>query len=264
MSRYGRAVLMVGMGVIVARLIITGGFGWFVQQHMRIPLILATVVLLAFGFYEAVSSAQDANTDEPKIDDSDDHDHDHGHRHDHDHDQRHRLSAGPVVGWLLVLPLVVLISVAPTGLGAAAADRVDAYTPEDTNDEYAPLDDSAGPVVMRVFDFLDRALWDENGTLDDVTVRLEGLVVNDDDVPDGFRLVRFMVSCCAADGVPLQVILSSTAPPLPDDTWVEVDVRWRAPEVPYDQQDGAPRVEADVVGITVVPNPPDDPYESPY
>lgn len=242
MNRVGRAGLMLAVGAIMARLIWSGGFGWFVQQRMRLPLIAATVVLLVFGLYEAFAASRAAEDDPASA----------------------TRSVGPAVGWLLVLPLLVLLSVAPTGLGAAAADRVDAYTPTEKADQYAPLDTSDGPVEMRIFDFLDRAIWDESGSLEGTTVRLEGLVVNDPEVPDGFKLTRFMVSCCAADGIPLQVIVHETGAPLADDTWVVADVVWRPPSLPYQDQEFPWNVEADIVSLTVVPNAPNDPYESPY
>jgi len=241
-NRVGRAALLLSIGAIMARLIWSGGFGWFVQQRMRLPLIAATVVLLVFGLYEAFASSRAAESDPESA----------------------KRSVGPTVGWLLTLPLLVLLSVAPTGLGAAAADRVDAYTPTEKADQYPALETGDGPVEIRVFDFLDRAIWDESGSLDGTTVRLEGLVVNDPEVPDGFKLTRFMVSCCAADGIPLQVIVHDTGPPLADDTWVIADVVWRPPTVPYQDQEFPWNVEADLVSLTVVPNAPNDPYESPY
>jgi len=237
MNRVGRATVMLGLGVITARLLWSGGFGWFVQQHMRIPLILATIVLLVFGIYELIWRSDSTSS---------------------------RLSAGPVVGWLLVLPLLVLISVAPTGLGAAAADRVEAFTPNENTAGFTPLDDSDGPIEMRMFDFLDRAAWDTELSLEGRTIRLQGLVVNHEDVPDGFKLTRFMVSCCAADGIPLQVTLRNVGTTYADDTWVIADVIWRPPTVPYQNSTGSWIIEADAVSITVDPDPPDDPYESPY
>lgn len=242
MNRVGRAAVVLGLGAVTARLLWSGAFGWFVQQRMRIPLLLATVVLLLFGAYELLGGSGEERRDPDAM----------------------RRPTGPAVGWLLVLPLVVLVSVAPTGLGAAAADRVDAFTPTEATSPFGPIDTSAGPPPMRVFDFLERALWDQSRSLDGTTVQLEGLVVNDPDIDDGFKLTRFMVSCCAADGIPLQVTLHGTGPVLEDDTWVVAEVVWRPPDVPYAETPGQWVVEADVVSITVVPDAPNDPYESPY
>ena len=242
MNRSARAAVMLTLGAIVARLLWSGGFGWFVQQRMRWPLIAATVVLLVFGVYEVVSSVGEEEKDPEAV----------------------RRSAGPTVGWFLLLPVMVLMSVAPTGLGVAAASRIDAYTPTETDDPFEPLDTSSGPPHIRVFDFLERATWDESGSLENTAVRLEGLVVNDPELTDGFRLTRFLVSCCAADGIPLQVHLHGVDSPLADETWVVVDVIWRPPSTSYRENEGDWIVEADVIQLTVVPDAPSDAYESPY
>ena len=240
MNRMGRATLMLGLAAIMTRLLWTGGFGWFVQQRMKLPLMAATAVLLAFGLYETFAGSREEGRDPDSS----------------------RRQVGPVVGWMMILPLVVLISVAPTGLGASAADRVDSFSPTETDDEFTPLDSSAGPVEMKVLDFVERALWDESRSLEDTTVRLEGLVVNDPEVPDGFKLTRFLVSCCAADGIPIQVSIRDAGPPLPDDTWVVADIVWRP--LPESERETSTVVEADAIAITVVPDAPNDPYESPY
>lgn len=242
MNRLGRSAILVALGIVLSRLLWSGGFGWFVQQHMKWPLLAAAIVLIIFGVYEGIKGAAQENRDPDSV----------------------NRSAGPAVGWLLLLPLLVLISVAPTGLGAAAAERVDAYTPTEATERFAPLEESNGPIEMRVLDFLERATWDESRSLEGTTIRLEGLVVNDEDVPDGFRLTRFMVSCCAADGIPLQVDIRNAGAPLADETWVIADVIWRPPEVSFEDTVGEWIIEADAVNITVVPNAPNDPYESPY
>ncbi len=234
-------MVLLWLGGFTVRMIWTGGFGWFVQQRMRYPLLVAAIVLLIFGIHEAVRSSRDEAREPASV----------------------KRSVAPGVGWLLILPSMVLVSVAPTGLGAAAADRVEAFTPPESNTEYTAIDAGSGPVEMRVFEFLDRAIWDDEQSLEGMTVRLEGLVVNDPSVPDGFRLTRFMVSCCAADGIPLQVTVHGT-PALENDTWVIADVVWRPPDRPYLELEGEWVVEADAIDVTVVENAPNDPYESPY
>ncbi len=230
-------------GAMLARLIVSGGFGWFVQQRMKWPLIIAAAALILFGLVEVIVSWRE-ESDTP--------------------DTAGR-SRGPLVGWLLALPLLVLVSVSPTALGAAAADRVDAYTPTEAENPFEPIDASDGPVEMRVLDFLDRAMWDEERSLEEVTVRLEGLVVNDEDHTAGFTLTRFLVSCCAADGIPLQVDLHDVGGTFEDDTWVIADVRWIPPDIPYtDMPSDERRIAAKVVSLTEVPDARKDPYESPY
>ncbi|MGB0685898.1 MAG: NAD(P)H-hydrate dehydratase, partial [Planctomycetota bacterium] len=41
-----------------------------------------------------------------------------------------------------------------------AADRAEAFTPAQTTMKYPPLDDTTGPAELRVYDFVDRAIWD--------------------------------------------------------------------------------------------------------
>ena len=243
MTRVGRAGMMLFLGLTMARLLWTGSFGWFIQQRMAIPLALATVVLLGLGAYEAVQGTREEQRDESAA----------------------RRSVAPRVGWMMVLPLLVLVSVAPTGLGAAAADRVEAYTPPETTVLFQPLDLSQEPVEMRVFDFVDRAIWDDEKSISGLTVQLEGLVVNDETVDDGFLLTRFLVSCCAADGVPIQVAIRGVEQSYPDDTWVVLEVEWIEPGVEYVELPINERVvEARVLSLTVDPDPPTNAYESPY
>lgn len=242
MNRLGRASVLAMLGIVTGSLLINGGYGAFVQQRMFIPLLLAAVVLAAFAVHEVY----------------------HAIRAEKSNPEAHWLSFGPAVGWLMVLPLVVLFAVAPSALGAAAANRVDAFNPTEQTEAFPELDSSSGAVEMRVFDFLDRALWDPDQSLRDVPVRLEGLVVNDPDVPDGFLLTKFMVSCCAADGLPLQVAVRGVDQVLEDDTWVEVDVIWREPEIPYADAGDVVVVDADAISVTPQPDARKDPYESPY
>ncbi len=234
---------MLYVGITMARLLWSGSFGFFIQQRMQFPLAAATVILLLLGAYEARTALKEEQEDPSSW---------------------RRMSA-PRVGWLMVLPLLVLTSVAPTGLGAAAAERVDAYSPVESDADYPPLPVSDEPIEMRVFDFVDRAVWDPAEGLNDVPVRLEGLVVNSDEIDDGFLLTRFLVSCCAADGVPIQVAIRDVDTTYEDDTWVIVDLMIRPSDTPLNQLPAAERVvEADAISIEVDPDPPSDAYESPY
>ena len=234
---------MLYVGITMARLLWSGSFGFFIQQRMQIPLALATFTLLLLGAYEARTALKEEQDDPTSW----------------------RKMSAPRVGWLMVLPLLVLTSVAPTGLGAAAAERVEAFIPVESDAAYPPLPVSSEPIEMRVFDFVDRAVWDPEEGLNDVTVRLEGLVVNSDEIDDGFLLTRFLVSCCAADGVPIQVAVRGLDSTFEDDTWVIADVEIRPPDVPLNQLPAAERsVQVDVIAIEIEPNPPSDAYESPY
>lgn len=243
MNRVGRAAVMLALGLVLARMLWTGSFGWFIQQRMQIPLLLATIVLLALGAYEGIAGTREEHSDPGSM----------------------TRPTAPKVGWMMILPLLVLVSVAPTGLGAAAADRVDNFVPQEDTDRFEELDTSDQPVEIRVLEFVNRAIWDDERAMEGVTMRLEGLVVNDPEVPDGFLLTRFLVSCCAADGVPVQVAIRNVPDKFADDTWVIADVIWRESDIPYMEiEDDIWYVDAEYVSLTVDPDPPTDAYESPY
>lgn len=244
MNRLGRAGVLVALGMSVGRLTWTGQFGWFVQQRMRWPLMLSAVVLLVMGGIEAVAGTRQERRDPESA----------------------RRGVGPLVGWLLGLPLLVVVAVAPTSLGAAAAARAASYVPADPRSGFEPLADVDGAVTLTVYEFLNRAVADDQRSLDGVEVELEGIVVNDPALPAGvaFALTRFLVSCCAADAIPLQVAVRGDGAPLPDDTWVRVRLVWRPPASPYAGQPRPWWVEADAVSVEVITDPPVSPYESPY
>ena len=243
MNRVGRAAVMLTLGFTMTRLLWTGAFGWFIQQRMQIPLLIATIVLIMLGLYEAIMG-----TDEESK-----------------YPESRKRSTAPKIGWLMILPLLVIVSVQPVGLGAAAADRVENFTPVEPSDRFPELEVVDGQVEMRVLDFVDRAIWDDSNSLNDQTVRLEGLVVNDPAVPDGFLLTRFLVSCCAADGVPIQVALPNVGQAIPNDSWAVVDVQLIEPDVAYrDNPADVWFVEAEVLSIEIAAEAPTDAYESPY
>ncbi|SDJ41443.1 TIGR03943 family protein [Lentzea albidocapillata subsp. violacea] len=122
----------------------------------------------------------------------------------------------PKVAWLLVLPVLALLVVAPKSLGSYAA--VNAGTVLTESDEYPPLPDG-DPVEVKIFDYASRAVFDEGRTLRDRRVRLVGFTSTG---PNGERLlVRMILTCCAADGRPVKIGMRN-AEPLPDDTWIEV------------------------------------------
>ena len=235
----GRGVLMAYVGIVVLRLVLSGGFGDFVQQRMRWPLLLAAAFTLVLGLSDVARGFQTAREDRDR-------------------------SVAPAVGWLLAAPLLVLVSVAPTALGAAAADRVDSFEPPPPDDiESAWVFPEEDPFELRMFEFVNAALWDETGSLIGREVILEGLVVNDPDVPDGFVLVRFMVSCCAADGLPLKVAVRDSPQRFEDDQWVRATVTLRP--APGDADFDPDRlVEVDVISLEPLAESPDSPYESPY
>jgi uncharacterized repeat protein (TIGR03943 family) len=228
------------VGAVALRLAWTGEFGDFLQQRMRWPLLIAGVAAFVLGVADAIRWDAEQRSDA----------------------HRRRARVAPSIGWLMLVPLLVLVAVAPTALGAAAVDRTDAYAGTERSG-FAPLP-ASDPVSLTFLEFIDRAVWDDDVSLRERRVRLTGFVVNDPRYPDGFVLTRFTVACCAADALPVQVAVDGAPAPLADDTWVDAVVVWREPASPYDLAGGDWIVEAELVDIEVLDGAPDAPYESPY
>ncbi|MDJ0768580.1 MAG: TIGR03943 family protein [Ilumatobacter sp.] len=235
MNREGRGALMLALGAMLVQLVWSGGFGSFVQQHMRWPLGAAAAAMLVLGAHDMLGA---------------------------DRERRRGgelRGAAPLVGWLLLLPIAVLVAVAPTALGSDAATRAEAFEPAQRGNVFDPLPDD-GPIEMSMFDFIDRALWDPQRGLEGREVVVEAFIVSDDRYPAGVLLTRFMVSCCAADALPLQIAVPTSAR-LADDTWVRATIEWSPPAV-----DAAPSrfVEATLLDLVELDEAPASPYESPY
>jgi len=139
----------------------------------------------------------------------------HGHDGHDGHDVR--------VAWLLVLPLLTLMLVAPPPLGQFAVARQSAAPVVSSQPSYPPLPaEVGGAVPLAVGDFIVRALYDEERSLDGRSVRLTGFV-SDTATPGQFTLSRFTLNCCAADARALNVTALTGPGEQPAlDQWVDV------------------------------------------
>ncbi len=252
MSARVRGTLVLVLGFVALRLVITGSFDRYVKPGLRWPLIASGIVLVVLGLATSLSDDTGHDGTDDGGDDGSHRRHDEGDGHEHHH--------VPRVGWLLVLPLVVLLLVAPPALGADAASREPAPLPTYQGSTFPPLDtDGAGVAEIPVTEFVDRALWDDADSLDDQPVRLTGLVVHDDDVPGGFLLTRFVLSCCAADAIPVQVGVVDGGRPA-QDSWVEVEGTL-VPPPPLDRDaTELPLLELEATAVRPIDEP-SNPYE---
>jgi uncharacterized repeat protein (TIGR03943 family) len=135
------------------------------------------------------------------------------HGHDHHHEPR--------IGWLLILPVLGLLLVAPPALGSYAAGQAGSVlTAQNSESDYPPLP-AGDPVDVGLLDYASRAVFDQGRSLTGRTLRLTGFVTPG---PDGEpMLARMVLSCCAADGRPIKVGLTGDGPAaVAPDTWVQV------------------------------------------
>ncbi|MEU7935672.1 TIGR03943 family putative permease subunit [Micromonospora echinofusca] len=222
MNRQAQAVVLLLLGGAVIRASLTDLHLRYVKEGLRPFLVAAGLLLVAAAvmtlFYELrpllrrTPARHDDGHDARG--DHDGHDGDDGHAH---HEPR--------VGWLLILPVLGLLLVAPPALGSYAAGQAGtAVATRQQPSDYPPLPDG-DPVRVTVLDYASRALFDRGTSIGDRRVQLTGFVTTG---PDGRPLLaRMVLSCCAADGRPVKLGLTGEVPDgLADDTWIEVTGRY--------------------------------------
>ena len=162
------------------------------------------------------------------------------------------------VGWLLLVPVLVLILIGPAALGSFPASRQGTAVVAGAGSALGALPDG-DPVRIGVFDYAARAVFDQGRSLGDRPLLLTGFVIEGS---GGQRyLARMVVGCCAADGRPVKVGLAGDLPAdLGADLWLEVEGTY----VDYADRDpvnGGLIPYLRVTSVRPIPAP-TDPYES--
>lgn len=138
----------------------------------------------------------------------------------------------------------------PTTAAVAPATSDDAPPPVDRSPvtagqpqerDVAAVPAPPGFVELTLYDLLTYTLF-EPDWVRGRTVRLIGFAADEPEFEGAYRLTRFLMSCCAADAFPLQVIVTG-APPPPLDQWVEVDAVWSGEMIELDEYTSIPVVE---------------------
>jgi uncharacterized repeat protein (TIGR03943 family) len=176
----------------------------YVKAGLRPLLLVAGIVLivtaLATVWYELRPHT-------PKNRPSREHDDRRGHAH---HE--------PGVSWLLVLPLLALILVAPPALGSYSATRTGTALQEPLGFPALPAGD---PLQLGVVDYAGRAVYDHGRLIGDRRIKITGFITLD--VNGTPYLTRMVLNCCAADAQPVKIGLTGQLPPvLQPDAWLEV------------------------------------------
>ncbi|NJP34789.1 TIGR03943 family putative permease subunit [Micromonospora thermarum] len=269
MNRQAQAVVLLLLGGAVIRACFTDLYLNYVKEGLRPFLIAAGVLLVAAAvmtlWYElrpvprAAATGDGPGQPEARAGGHDDHDH-HDHHDDHDHHDHHDGHGHhePRVGWLLILPVLGLLLVAPPALGSYAAGQAGtALASQQQPSDYPPLPEG-DPVRVSVLDYASRALFDKGASIGDRRVQVTGFITAG---PDGQPiLARMVLSCCAADGRPVKLGMTGNAPAgLADDTWVEVTGRY-SDRIGRDAVNDAEIPYLDVESWRQVPAP-KQPYE---
>ena len=163
------------------------------------------------------------------------------------------------IGWLLLVPVLVLVVVQPAALGSyAAAGR--SAVPAGAGGDYPPLAAPVrGAVPMTMAEFVTRALRDRARSLDGVRVRLVGFA-SPAKAAGGYQLTRFVIFCCAADAEALQVEVRGDRVRRAPDQWLEVEGRWAPRPVAGDHDPDPPPPALTATAVHPIPAP-RPPYE---
>jgi putative membrane protein len=228
-NRQAQGVVLFLVGAAVLRASLTDLYLRYVKAGLRPLLLLTGVVLIvaaAATFWYERRPADDRPHREPRV------------------------------AWLLVVPLLALILVAPPALGSYAADRTGtALQPPPGFATLSPDD----PLDLTVVDYAGRAVYDHGRSLGGRRIRLTGFITVG---PHGTPyLTRMVLNCCAADAQPVKVGLSGQVPAIPQpDTWFEVVGTYTSKQT-KDSVNNGPIPFIDVSQARQVP-PPRDQYES--
>ena len=198
MSRQVQGVLLLLFGGAVLKASLGDLYLRYVKEGLRPFLLAAGAILVVAGlmtlWYELRAPGEQ----------------------DHDGHSHHE----PRVGWLLLLPVLGLLLVAPPALGAWTAGQSGTVPVSAAESDYGPLP-AGDPVEVGLLDYASRALYDDGRSLTGRRLRMTGFLAT---APDGApMLARIVVSCCAADGRPIKIGLTGgPAIDVPAGSWVEV------------------------------------------
>lgn len=181
------------LAAVLIKLAWTGQYLRFVLPWMRWPILLAGAVLLVMAFRPALGLARSHE----KV---------------------------PWPSWLLVLPTLVVLAVAPPPLGAFLAERRANQPPPRPSDPIVLTADAGTPLTVG----LDELVWgaaqpDDAMGLAGHTIRVEGFVSRD---PAGhWYVTQMVIFCCAADAIAERARVVGPPSP-PRDQWVRITGTW--------------------------------------
>ncbi|WP_457464661.1 TIGR03943 family putative permease subunit [Streptomyces sp. TE5632] len=261
MNRQAQAALLFLLGATVLHAGLTDLHLRYVKAGLRPLLLLSGAVLVvtaaATVWYEWRGThrrhdrdrerdrEQDRNQGQGPVRDQDRED---GHGHGHGHRE-------PRVAWLLALPVLALILVAPPALGSYSATHTGTALQKPFGFPDLPAGDT---LRLGVGEYAARAVHDDGRHLRDRTIRITGFVALDRAGTP--QLVRMSLSCCAADAQPVKIALTGEVPPvLRPDAWLEVSGTY-TPRRTKDPVNDGPVPYFEVTAAKPVPAP-RDPYD---
>ncbi|OMC16767.1 TIGR03943 family protein [Mycobacterium sp. SP-6446] len=205
MSRETENIVLLLVGTSIAVITVSGAFTRYVKPGLLPWLAASALLLIALALVAIIGDIR------------------RGGPRPTDHNEAHSHRTGIV--WLLVVPVLVLIVVAPPALRpSGAAPSVTAASNAVLNRfPFAPLPPGNAPEVS-LPEVLQREVQDSTGSLTNRSITVAGFVLNE---AQGVDLGRVVIVCCAADAQLARIHLRGPAAPhaagLADNTWVRVE-----------------------------------------
>jgi uncharacterized repeat protein (TIGR03943 family) len=229
-NRRVQAAILGVVGVAALRLGLTGDLVFYVRERMRVPILIAGVVLIGVALMTAWPRRQ---------------------RDGNDTDGSERDQHMPRAAWLLILPVVALLAFTPRPLGADSAASTSVYR-YDPALEYGPIGPPRhGAVDLDLAQFWERVRFDPHHSVRNVNVRIVAFAIVDAE-PD--QLGRYLISCCAGDAALLALNVTQWPGPRPEQgEWLSAVIRQHGPPT----KDGT--VTVDVISVRPTDQP-EDPY----
>ncbi|GGV82188.1 TIGR03943 family putative permease subunit [Streptomyces massasporeus] len=237
MNRLAQTALLFLLGATLLHAGTTDLYLRYVKEGLRPLVLLAGVVLIVTAAATLWYDRRGAST------------HDGG-TPVHDHHRE------PRVSWLLTLPVLALILVAPPALGSYSATHTGTALTKPFGFPALPTGDA--PLHLAVVDYAGRAIYDDGRALRDRELKITGFVTLDREGAP--YLVRMGLNCCAADAQPVKIALTGNVPPvLRPDTWLEITGTY-TPRRTKDPVNDGPIPYLEVTTARPVPTP-HDPYD---
>ncbi|OBK80252.1 TIGR03943 family protein [Mycobacterium sp. 1165178.9] len=204
MNRETENIVLLLVGISIAVITVSGAFTRYVKPGLLPWLAASALLLIALALVAIIG---DIRRGGPRPS-------------DHSETDSHRTGV-----WLLVVPILVLMVVAPPALRpSAAAPSVPTGSHVVLNRfPFAPLPSGNAPEVP-LPEVLRREVQDSTGSLTHRSITVTGFVLNE---AQGVDLGRIVIYCCAADAQLARIHLRGPAAQyaagLPDNTWLRAE-----------------------------------------
>ncbi|MFE9771405.1 TIGR03943 family putative permease subunit [Streptomyces sp. NPDC005931] len=260
MNHQAQAAVLFLLGATVLHTALTDLHLRYVKAGLRPLLLLSGAVLIATAA-ATVWYAWRHRTDEEPHQQADQGPHEQADQEPHQQaDQGPHQHLEPRVAWLLTLPLLALILVAPPALGSYSATHTGTALQKPLGFPDLPAG-GHGPLRLGVEEYAARAVYDEGRHLRGRAIRLTGFVAVDRTGTP--YLARMSLNCCAADARPVKIALTGAVPPvLRPDSWLELTGTY-TPRRTKDPVNAGPVPYFEVTGAKPI-RPPRDPYDDPW